>query len=159
MNRRLALAALALLLASCAPKPKPALEVFRWWWAQPFSSSDACGYVRNHTPATFDTVHVVLDLFDAKGAPLGRDTLNLPDIRPGEVGSFDVEILPAHPSRWRLVELSGHASGKRAAAPISPSRIPRPMTPPSARTPADTPAAPAFAPPPSRSPAGSPARR
>ena len=90
--------------------PRPDLEVVASWWhpnALKYHVRVASGRIRNNSTGTFDTVEVVLDLYDDGGNKMYTSADTLFGVSPHGERTFSTGALPGQPVEFRVWSVRG----------------------------------------------------
>ena len=112
------MAVLSVLLVGCRSTPKPDLEVVATWW-EPLGNGmrQASGRLHSNRSASFDTVMVLVDLYDANGRRMYSRADTILNVQPHETRSFTTWVLPDHPATFRIARVT-------AVGQVSSSTLP-----------------------------------
>ena len=105
--------------AALAP-PQPGVHViYHWQWSEGFFPAvHLIGQVRNDTSAAVTGIKVALDLQDANGASVGKETAlaTLETLAPGEISPFEALLIPP-PAGYAKFAIGGVSYGRSTATP------------------------------------------
>jgi hypothetical protein len=100
--------------------PRPDLEVVASWWestALKYDMRQASGRIRNNSSGPFDTVRVMIDLYDGSGHRIDTRTATLLSLQPHKEQRFTTWVLPGRPIKFRISSVIATGNSASSQSP------------------------------------------